>query len=183
MFGVWVFVGMVCLFLVWKGIMRIFSDLLVENIDVDFQSSQSTTSLHDIAAYINQDPTRNNEGQSREHFSLNQSVSKLKRIHDWYIEVPPCNLPNDTPTPVCSKPSTTDLSYLANISRWVQVCCHHQASIGCSHKIQKDSSGVLAIGFKTVDELFLCQTLESCLLEMFRCSQVMMLQKPCMFAK
>ena len=42
--------------------LRPSSKALVENIDVDFQSSQSTTSLHDIAAYINQDPTRNNEG-------------------------------------------------------------------------------------------------------------------------
>lgn len=42
--------------------LRPSSKALVENINVDFQSSQSTTSLHDIAAYINQDPTRNNEG-------------------------------------------------------------------------------------------------------------------------
>ena len=87
----------------------VFSTAPVENIDVDIQSSLSTTSLHGIAAPINQHPTRNNEGQSREHVSLNQSVCKLKQVPDWYTEVPPYHLPNDTPVPVCSKPSTTDL--------------------------------------------------------------------------
>ena len=72
------------------------------------KSSLSTTSLHGTAASIKQHPTRNNEGQF-ERVSLNQSVSKLERFPDWYIEVPPHHLPNDTPVPVCSKPSTTDL--------------------------------------------------------------------------
>ena len=135
----------------------------------------STISLHGTAASINQHPARNNEGHeghSREHASLNESVSELKWLPDWYIEVSPYHLPNDTPVPVCSKPSTTDLlesfvvgrwnlaagcifnilgcvscrfsiksivsryfSYAANISQWLQVRRHHQASVGRSHKI------------------------------------------------
>ena len=87
----------------------VFSTVPVDNIDVDIQSSLSTTSLHDTAASINQHPAINNEGQSKERVSLNQSVSKLKRLPDWYIEVRPYHLPSDTPVPVWSKPSTTDL--------------------------------------------------------------------------
>ena len=67
----------------------VFSTASVDNIDVDIQSSLSTTSLHGIATSMNQPPTRNNEGQSKESISLNQSLSKLKQLTDWYIEVPP----------------------------------------------------------------------------------------------
>ena len=42
----------------------VFSTASVDNIDVDIQSSLSTTSLHGIAVSINQPPTSNNEGQS-----------------------------------------------------------------------------------------------------------------------
>ena len=64
--------------------------------------------LPTTAASINQHPTRNNEGYSRERVSLNQNV-KLKRLADWYIEVQPYNLRNDTPVLVCGKPSTTEM--------------------------------------------------------------------------
>ena len=87
----------------------VFSTASVDNIDVGMKSSLSTTSLRGIAASISQHRRRNNEGQSRERVSLNQSVSKLKQLYDWHIEVPPYHLPNDTPVPVCSKPSTADL--------------------------------------------------------------------------
>ena len=49
----------------------VFSTGSEENIDVDIQSSMSTTSLHGTVVSINQHPTRNNEGQSRECISLN----------------------------------------------------------------------------------------------------------------
>ena len=80
----------------------VFSTASAGNIDVDIQSSLSTTSLHGIAASINQHPTRNNEGQSRERISLDQSVSKLNRLPDWYTELLPYHSPNDTPVPVCT---------------------------------------------------------------------------------
>ena len=60
--------------------LEFFSTASAGNIDVDIQSSLSITSLHDKAASINQHPTTNNEGQSRERISLNQSVCKLKRL-------------------------------------------------------------------------------------------------------
>ena len=49
----------------------VFSTGSEENIDVDIQSSMSTTSLHGTVVSINQHPTRNNERQSRECVSLN----------------------------------------------------------------------------------------------------------------
>ena len=51
--------------------LEVFSTASVDNIDVNIQSSLSTTSLHGTSASINQHRTRNCEGQSREHFSLN----------------------------------------------------------------------------------------------------------------
>ena len=98
----------------WRGFsneikLRNISTASADNTGVNIQSSLSTTSLLGTAASIDQHPTSNNEGQPRERVSLNQSVSKLKRYPDWYIEVLPYHLPNNTPIPVCSKPSTTDL--------------------------------------------------------------------------
>ena len=89
--------------------LEVFSTAPVDNTYVDIQSSLSTTSLHGTAVSINEHPTENNQRQSRERVSLNQSLSKLKRLPDWYIEVPPYHLPNETPVPVCSQPYTTDL--------------------------------------------------------------------------
>ena len=40
---------------------------------------------------------------------MDQSVSKLKQLPEWCIEVPPYHLPNDALVLVCSKSSTTDL--------------------------------------------------------------------------
>ena len=56
-----------------------FSTMSVDNINVDIQSSLSTTSLHGTAASINQHPTRNNEGQTGQRICLNKGVSKLKK--------------------------------------------------------------------------------------------------------
>ena len=89
--------------------LRVFSTASKDSIDVDIQSSLSITSLHGTAASISQHPTRNNEGQSRERVKVYQSVSKLKRLPDWYIKVPLYHLAKDAPVPVSSKPSTTDL--------------------------------------------------------------------------
>ena len=86
-----------------------FSAMSVDNINVDIQSSLSTTSLHGTAASINQHPTRNNEGQTGQRICLNKGVSKLKQLPDWYTEAPSYHLPNDTLVPICSKPSITDV--------------------------------------------------------------------------
>ena len=60
----------------------VLSAVSVDNINADIQSPLSTTSLYGTAASINQQPTRNNEGLSRERVSLNQSVLKLKQLPD-----------------------------------------------------------------------------------------------------
>ena len=86
-----------------------FSAMSVDNINVDIQSSLSTTSLHGTVASINQHPTRNNEGQTGQRICLNKGVSKLKQLPDWYTEAPSYHLPNDTLVPICSKPSITDV--------------------------------------------------------------------------
>ena len=98
----------------WRGFsneikLRNFSTASADNTGVNIQSSLSTTSLLGTAASIDQNPTSNNEGQPRERVSLNQSMSKLKRYPEWYIEVLSYHLPKDTPIPVCSNPSTIDL--------------------------------------------------------------------------
>ena len=49
----------------------VFSTASVDNIDVERQSSLSTTSLHGTAASINQHPTEHNQGQPREKIMLN----------------------------------------------------------------------------------------------------------------
>ena len=59
-----------------------FSTASVDNIDVNIQSSVSTTSLYGTAACINQHPARNNERHSKERVSLNQTLSKIKRLLD-----------------------------------------------------------------------------------------------------
>lgn len=60
----------------------VLSTVSVDNINADIQSPLSTTSLYGTAASINQHPTRNIEGLSRERVSLNQSVSKLNKLPD-----------------------------------------------------------------------------------------------------
>ena len=60
----------------------VLSAVSVDNTNVDIQSSLSTTSLYGTAASVNQHPTRNIEGLSRERVSLNQSVAKLKQLTD-----------------------------------------------------------------------------------------------------
>ena len=65
----------------------VFSTASVDNIDVEIQSSLSTTSLHGTAASINQHPTEHNQGQPREKIMLNQNVLKLRQLPDWNIEI------------------------------------------------------------------------------------------------
>ena len=73
----------------------VFSTASVDNIDVEIQSSLSTTSLHGTAASINQHPTEHNQGQPREKIMLNQNVLKLRQLPDWNIEIKPFHLPNN----------------------------------------------------------------------------------------
>ena len=87
----------------------VFLTASVYNADANIQSSLPPTSLHGRVAPINQHSTRNNLGQSRECSSLNQVCIQDKATPNWYTEVPPYHLPNDTPVPVCSKPSNADL--------------------------------------------------------------------------
>ena len=73
----------------------VFSTASVDNIDVEIQSSLSTTSLHGTTASINQHPTEHNQGQPREKIMLNQNVLKLRQLPDWNIEIKPFHLPNN----------------------------------------------------------------------------------------
>ena len=61
----------------------VFSITSADNIDVEMQSSLSTSSLHGTAASINQHSTEHNQGQPREKIMLNQNVLKLRRLPDW----------------------------------------------------------------------------------------------------
>ena len=101
----------------------VFSTASVDNIDVEIQSSLSTTSLHGTAASINQHPTEHNQGQPREKITLNQNVLKLRRLPDWYTEIKPFHLPNDVSISHCTKPITSkqvEDTVLIEDEKWLQ---------------------------------------------------------------
>ena len=85
----------------------VFSTASVDNIDVEIQSSLSTSSLHGTAASINQHPTEHNQGEPREKIMLKQNVLKLRRLPDWYTEIKLFHLPNDVSISGCTKPITS----------------------------------------------------------------------------
>ena len=101
----------------------VFSTASVDNIDVERQSSLSTTSLHGTAASINQHPTEHNQGQPRKKVMLNQNVLKLRRLPDWYTEIKPFHLPNDVSISHCTKPITSkkvEDTVLIENEKWLQ---------------------------------------------------------------
>ena len=101
----------------------VFSTASVDNIDIEIQSSLSTTFLHGTAASINQHPTEHNQGQPREKIMLNQNVLKLKRRPDWYTEIKPLYLPNDVSISHCTKPITSkqvEDTVLIKDEKWLQ---------------------------------------------------------------
>ena len=69
----------------------VFSTASVDNIDIEIQSSLST-SLHGTAASINQHPGEHNQGQPTEKIMLNQNVLKLRPLPGWYTEIKPFHL-------------------------------------------------------------------------------------------
>ena len=101
----------------------VFSTASVDNIDVEIQSSLSTTSLHGTAASINQHPTEHNQGQPREKIMLNQNVLKLRQLPDWYTEIKPFHLPNDVSISHCTKPiksKQAEDTVLIEDEKWLQ---------------------------------------------------------------
>ena len=82
----------------------LFSTASIDNIDVSTKSSTAVTSLHGTAGSINQHVSNGNEGEAR---SIPESLPKdhkLKKLPDWYTEIPPAYMPSDTSIPKLKKP-------------------------------------------------------------------------------
>ena len=152
---------------------RSFFNSISRQYRVSIQSSLSTPSLHGTAASINQHPTRNNERQSREHVSLNQSISKLKWLSDWYIEVQPFHLPNDTPAPNQTQIKLQLLVWIRCYMLWLKRLNDFNQMLMANKNLCWclvlfiSKWRYSAISDSPADGLLLCQTLESHLLEWF----------------
>ena len=99
----------------------VFCTASVDNIDVDIKASN--TSMHGTAASINQHPTVDQEGCARECIKFSANTSKLMHLPDWYTEVPPYHLPNDTSLPVSKRPSFIEpvqKSVLSRDENWLK---------------------------------------------------------------
>ena len=82
----------------------LFSTASIDNIDVSTKSSTSFTSLHGTAGSINQHVSNGNEGEAKSIPESLPNDHKLKKLPDWYTEIPPAYMPSDTSIPKSKKP-------------------------------------------------------------------------------
>ena len=73
---------------------------VIDNIDHNSSSTTAQESFHGTSISLIQCPTKDNSGESRQHLACDNSQFKKKSIDplpDFYAEVRPLILPNQTP--------------------------------------------------------------------------------------